>query len=259
MVKCRCCSADISESIFSGNILGNSVAYFECATCGYVQTEDPTWLDQAYSSVINGSDTGIMVRNQANVRVVLGTLASIGARRGRVVDFAGGYGLLVRMLRDKGVEALWTDPFCENLVAVGFEYSSEGGKKSDLVTAFEAFEHFADPVSEIEKMFSIGENLLVSTEIIPTPAPSLTEWWYYGLDHGQHIGFFRVATLEFIAKRFGKHLVTDGRSLHLFTDRPVSDRRWRINLKVARRFPSLLAVGSESKTWSDHEQMSSGK
>ena len=118
-VNCRVCNATNIEKIFSASILGRSVDYFECKVCDYVQTEAPTWLDEAYSSAINNCDTGIMVRNQANVGLVLATLAALSQINGRVVDCAGGYGILVRLLRDRGVEALWSDPYCKNLLAIG--------------------------------------------------------------------------------------------------------------------------------------------
>jgi Nif-specific regulatory protein len=46
---------------------------------------------------------------------------SLGSLFGTVVDCAGGYGILVRLLRDYGVNALWSDPYCENVLAKGFE------------------------------------------------------------------------------------------------------------------------------------------
>lgn len=76
-----------------------------------------------------------MSRNLYNVSLVLGTLTLMKSRSYPVVDYAGGHGFLVRLLRDIGVDAFWSDPFCENLVARGFEY--ENKNKVELVTAFE--------------------------------------------------------------------------------------------------------------------------
>jgi len=252
-MNCRVCEGDETALFSSAEIFGRKVDYFECGSCGYVQTEDPSWLDQAYSSPINKCDTGIMARNQCNVSVVLGTLSAIGKKYGCVIDCAGGYGILVRLLRDQGIEALWSDPYCKNLLAIGFEHTSE---KVDLVTAFEAFEHFNNPLSETEKLFLMAPNLLISTKIIPSPTPAPTKWWYYGLDHGQHIGFFRKKTLEYLAKKFGKHLVTDGDSYHLFTEVPISSFSWRLKIKLAQRFPLLFTCGHRSKVLDDFQKMS---
>jgi Methyltransferase domain len=249
---CRCCASKASQ-VFSGLLLEFNINYFECSVCGYVQTEYPYWLDKAYSSAINNCDTGIMLRNQANVGIVLATLNALRQMKGRVVDCAGGYGILIRLLRDRGVNALWSDPYCKNLLAVGFEHTDE---KAELVTAFEAFEHFVNPVLEVEKLFEIAPNLLISTTLIATPAPAPHGWWYYGLDHGQHVGFFRVQTLQFIAKKFGKQLVSDGVGCHLFADKPISSTQWNLNVRIARRFPFLYGRKLESKVWSDFEKMS---
>lgn len=252
--KCRVCGAN-KAFIFTGSLLGNMVDYFECPQCGYVQTQRPMWLEKAYSSPINVSDTGIMVRNSLNVSLVFASLAVLGLSRGVVVDYAGGYGFLVRLLRDKGVDAYWMDGFCDNLVARGFEYESG---KADLVTAFEVFEHFSDPICELEKMFCIAPNLLFSTTLIPSPAPKFGEWWYYGPEHGQHIGFFRSNTLKLLAKKFDKCLVSDGRSIHLFVERPVAFIKWKLMLGMARYVPSLFTRTLKSKTWSDHVRLSVG-
>lgn len=254
--QCRICESPSNEPIFSATILDREVDYFDCPVCGYVQTQNPTWLDLAYKTAINISDTGIMRRNKSNLGMVLGTLACINRRHGLVVDCAGGYGILVRLLRDEGIDALWSDPYCANLFAVGFERTNE---TADLVTAFEAFEHFVTPVQDLQKLLSIGPSLLLSTEIIASPAPRPGDWWYYGLDHGQHIGFFRVQTLQFLADRFGMNLLTDGKAYHVFTKHSVALLRWRLATRVAKRSPSLFTRGIESKTWGDFEKMSATK
>ncbi len=250
---CRVCG-DNAQFLFSGLLLLNhSIEYFECKNCSYVQTEYPFWLEKAYSRSITASDTGIMIRNQINTNLVLSTLYLLGNINETVVDYAGGYGILVRMLRDLGVEALWSDKYSENLLASGFEYKSGS---ANLVTAFEAFEHFVNPVEEISKMLEIAPNVLISTEIIPSPTPSHLDWWYYGLEHGQHIGFFRLETLHKIAAKKGKRLLSDGRSYHLFTDQKLSLLHWRFIRKIISKFPYLLTSRLATKVWSDHLQIS---
>lgn len=252
---CRVCLSESDKPLFTGKIYNENINYFECAVCGYVQTEYPYWLDKAYMSAINNCDTGIMARNQSNVGLVLATINTLQSYDGVVVDCAGGYGILVRLLRDRGIEALWSDPYCQNLLALGFEYTNE---KSELVTAFEAFEHFVEPIAEVEKLFAISPNLLISTNLIATPAPLPNQWWYYGLDHGQHIGFFRLKTLEFIARSFGKYLVSNGTDCHFFSEKPISNMEWNLKVRIARRFPYIFGHKLKSKIWSDFQRKSGG-
>lgn len=248
---CRSCGRQTCH-LQSGINFKIEINYFECSNCGYVQTETPYWLDRAYAEVINDSDTGIMVRNLANAKIVLATLLMLGKPDGVVVDCAGGYGILVRLLRDHGINAMWSDRYCKNLVARGFEHTTE---TADLVTSFEAFEHFLNPAEELERMLKTAPNVLFSTEIIADPAPKHEDWWYYGKEHGQHIGFFRIRTLEKLAKERGKFFLSNGSSYHLITERPVNKLLWKLTIKVNKMLPFLLQRKLKSKTWTDHDQM----
>jgi hypothetical protein len=252
--NCRLCGGP-AIYLQTGELLDVRAAYFECPDCGYVQTETPYWLDRAYAEAINESDTGIMVRNQSNARIALATMAMLGKLDGVLVDYAGGYGILVRMLRDYGINALWSDRYSQNIMARGFEHTIE---KSDLVTAFEVFEHFVHPAEEMDELLAIAPNVLFSTEIITDPAPKQDEWWYYGSEHGQHIGFFRVKTLEKLARDRGKFLLSNGVSHHLITDRPINQVVWRVMIRINRIMPFLLRHKLTTKTWLDHT-LKSGK
>ena len=257
MSKCRCCSEPINNLLFSAKLLKKNMSYFECNNCGYVQTEEPTWLEEAYALTINNSDTGIMSRNLSNVSLVLATLTLIKNRNSLVVDYAGGHGFLVRLLRDIGVNALWSDPYSENLVARGFEYLNK--KQASFLTAFESFEHFLNPCDEMIKLLNIAPNILLTTSIIPDPAPKPSDWWYYGLEHGQHIGFYRLQTLQYLADKFGLYLISDGASRHFFSKQKYSYYAWRILIKAADKFPKILRIGMRSKTWEDHLLISRNK
>ncbi|KAA6232076.1 class I SAM-dependent methyltransferase [Chlorobium phaeovibrioides] len=250
---CRICNAQ-SSKLFSANLLERQVWYYECPVCGYVQTETPYWLDKAYADAINVSDTGIMSRNLANRNIVLTVLLGLRMREAKVIDFAGGYGFLVRLLRDSGVDAYWMDKYCDNLVARGFEYTDK--IRGGVTTAFEVFEHLVHPTEAIEEMFGVAPNLLFSTEIMPDSAPSPDAWWYYGLHHGQHIGFYRQRTLQYLAQKYGKVLLSDGRSYHMLCE--PDSVTWFSNIfywsiKLSRFMPLFSSRIWKSKTWSDHE------
>jgi len=252
-MNCRLCGSIIESPFSTGKLLLRQIDFFECNHCAYIQTETPYWLAEAYEETINRSDTGILERNLSNRGLVLAALQLLGARDGKVLDYAGGYGILVRLLRDAGVDALWSDTHTENLVAKGFEFK---GDSITLVTAFEAFEHFVDPVKEMGKLVSLSPNILLTTSLAPKPTPKPQEWWYYGLEHGQHIGFFRVETLQHLANLFDLHLYTDGFGTHFFSRNRYSRARLFLFFRILKRFPNIMKIGLKSKTWEDFLKVS---
>ena len=245
---CRVCGTS-AHQVFTQLVLERDVGYFDCPSCGYLQTQQPDWLAEAYARPINDVDTGIMMRNRVNAGYVVMTLLAFRQLRGRVIDHAGGYGILVRLLRDAGVEAHWRDKYCENLVASGFE-ADDGAY--NLLTAFEVFEHLLDPIAELTAMLETAPIVLLSTELIPGPEAPPKDWWYLGPEHGQHIGFFRTVTLQWMAAKLGCHCASDGRSVHLFSRQPVPGR-WMMSLRLRRAWPVVTRLQLASKTWSDFE------
>lgn len=248
--RCRVCAAELRH-ILTQSVLGRPVDYFECMRCGYVQTQFPDWLEEAYSRAINDVDTGIMTRNRLNVGRVLMTLLVYGQLQGRVVDHAGGYGILVRMLRDAGIDARWRDKFCENLLARGFEADD---RRSDLITAFEVFEHLITPLDELRVMLAEAPIVLLSTELIPESQALRPEWWYLGPEHGQHVGFFRPQTLRWMASELGVYHASDGRSVHVFSHQPVP-ATWGLLQRSQRLWPLVARARLASKTISDFEAL----
>jgi hypothetical protein len=248
---CRVCGAQ-SEFAFEGELLRRTVRYFDCSVCGYLETEAPTWLDEAYSSPINITDTGILARNALNARRVGALAILLGIGNPKVVDFAGGHGILVRMLRDTGIDARWSDKYCENLFARGFEHRNDS---ADIATAFEAFEHFTEPLAELERILAAAPVVLLSTELLPEPVPRPGTWWYYGEEHGQHIGIYRRRTMQWMADKLGASFATNGSNTHVFA-RPgrtidFGKLRW-----IMRAWPVLRLVRRRSLIQADHAELS---
>lgn len=240
---------------FEQPLLGRMVSYFDCPNCGYFQTESPYWLEEAYASAINEVDTGILWRNQLNVRRVVMTLLAFGRLGGSVVDHAGGYGILVRLLRNAGVAARWRDKYCQNLLARGFEATDTS---YDVLTAFEVFEHLEDPLHELGSVLEIAPVVLLSTELVPGVGTPSTDWWYLGPEHGQHIGFARLKTFKWMADEVGCYFASDGRSLHLFSKNPIPGN-WLVLIKLGRLASLVSSIGLRSKTIEDFEFLRSGR
>jgi len=178
-------------------------------------------LEEAYRDPINRSDIGLLQRNLVLSRTVDLVLRAWFPRFGRYLDWGGGYGVFVRLMRDLGHDFRMYDPYTTCLFARGFDMKTPEGRFA-LVTAFEVFEHWADPMANLAEIFRHTDHLLFTTELVPTPVPAPEAWWYFGLDHGQHVGFIARRTLDAIAGKFGMHACSNGRGLHLLSRKPVA-------------------------------------
>lgn len=197
-MNCKICDNKCSLA-FTAKVLNKyDVKYFKCNSCGYLFTENPYWLDEAYKYPINISDTGIMMRNIYFSKIVSSILYFCYDKSAKFLDYAGGYGIFTRLMRDIGFDFYWHDDYTTNLLARGFEKSDE---RYELLTAFEVFEHFDKPVEELDKMLKLSDSILFSTVSLPQEIPQ-KDWWYYGFEHGQHISFYSEKTLRTLAQKF---------------------------------------------------------
>jgi hypothetical protein len=217
-----CCKVCNAPSAFFGEtevLTKYRVRYFRCERCGFIQTENPYWLDEAYSSAIAKQDVGIMQRNLENRDVTSAVLSLLYPKMSAAVDFGAGHGVFVRLMRDRGFNFFWSDLHATNDYARGFE--GHQGSTYDFLTAFEVVEHLVDPVSDIEQLMGMSENVLISTYTVPHPAPGLSDWWYYVPSTGQHISFYTRESLRLLAARFQRNFLSSG-IYHLFTKKPQS-------------------------------------
>ncbi len=236
MIPCRVCSGE-TEPVFEAEVLRrHRVRYFHCPACGFLATEEPHWLPEAYAESITLQDTGLVQRNLVFADEVAVLLYFFFDRSGKFVDYGGGTGLFTRLMRDIGFDFRTYDPHTPNVHARGFEARPEE-RGFEVVTCFESFEHFVQPPAELEKLLLMSRNVVFSTELLPSPPPRPEDWWYYGLAHGQHIGFYERRTLEHLAGRHGLALRSFG-PLHLMTEKVIAPWKLRLARKLRRRFLS---------------------
>jgi hypothetical protein len=230
---CRICGLS-SKPFGSLQVLHRyTVQYFLCSACGFMQTEAPYWLDEAYSSAISKQDVGVLERNLFNREATCAVLSLLYPSIKQAIDFGGGHGIFTRLMRDRGFEFLWYDTHASNDYARGFEHVE--GNTYDFLTAFEVLEHLVNPIADLSLMMNLSQNVFVSTLLVPQPVPQLSDWWYYLPSTGQHISFYSLDSLRVIARRFGRHLLSHG-PYHLFTIAPQSNLLFRLcfRMKVAR-------------------------
>ncbi len=222
-MKCKICSSP-SLFFYKGIVLEKyDVTYCKCEQCGFIQTEEPYWLSEAYESAITNLDIGLVSRNLYLKEEVPKIINSFFEKSRIMIDYGGGYGLFVRMMRDLGYHFYRQDIYCENLFAKHFDIKDVEHSTFDILTTFEVFEHLNHPLPEIEKMFLLSENIIFTTLLAPDNAEDFKNWWYLAPTTGQHISFYTEASLAFIAKKYNKHFYTNKNNLHVFSNEKIGD------------------------------------
>ncbi len=247
-MNCKICSGEVSK-VFSKKILNKyDVNYYQCKNCQFMQTEDPYWLDESYKSAINYSDIGVASRSLLFSENSTFLFSSNGFDRTKqYMDFGAGYGLYVRLMRDNGFNFYWQDDYCDNLFATQFTFNEipKEKRRFEVITAFEVFEHLVNPIQEIEKMLTMTDSILFSTELTSNWKGDLETWWYIGPMHGQHIAFYHKNTLSYIANKYGLNLYTN-KSMHFLTKRKISPFKYKLSTiyQVSRLYNTILTPKS---------------
>ena len=249
-MKCKICGNQSNEFDIAEILEKYKVHYYCCPICGFVQTEEPYWLDEAYSTAFSRTDVWCMNRNMINSNNLLFLMKFV--ELGPCLDFGGGYGVLVRMMRDYGFDFYWYDKYAQNIFAFGFD--GDLSANYTLVTSFENFEHFVNPMEEIEKIINCTQTVYFTTTLIHN-SPPIKEWFYYYPIHGQHISFYSHKTLKYIAKKYSMYLITDNINTHILSKKKISQNFFKL-LRLYRRcnkyiYPISNFLIKESKIMED--------
>lgn len=247
-MKCKICNSNTSE-VFRAKIINKyDIGYFQCSFCNFLQTEKPYWLEEAYSSAISSSDTGIIARNEILSKVATFVLRWCCDKNGKFLDFGGGYGIFTRIMRDYGFDFFWYDKYASNILARGFEGDISSGKIYSGITSFENFEHFEEPIKEIKLMLELSDFILFSTHLLPPQLPQPNDWWYYCLEHGQHVSFYSRKAFEYIAREMKLNFTTNGVNLHILSKRQFSNKLFLLE-KLFRKsgLSNLLKLPSRTE------------
>jgi hypothetical protein len=238
---CKICNGD-PELFLKEKVLDKyEVSFFQCIRCGFVQTEEPYWLEESYIRSMNIGDTGIVSRNFYSALMTKQIIKNFLDPKGQFLDYAGGYGIFTRTMRDLGFDFYWEDPYTKNIFSEGFS-NQKSSEFFEAITIFECFEHWENPIKEIEFLFSKTETIIFTTNIINVPAPK--KWWYYGLDHGQHISFFSQKSLEFIADKYDCKFYSKY-GIHILTKKKLNKFKLKAHLFISKLI--YLAAGFNSK------------
>jgi hypothetical protein len=250
-MNCKICNKQ-TQKIFNHIVLNKyNVDYFFCSSCCFIQTEKPYWLKESYSDPIAAIDTGIIKRNLLYTKRASTIIYFLFDKNKAFLDFGGGNGLFVRMMRDIGFDFYWEDKFAENLLSKGFEFSNNKNP-IELQTSFECFEHFVDPIGEISNLLQKSDSIMFSTQLFSNYPPKPEEWWYYNFEAGQHISLYSLKTLKVISNKFNLNLNSDYRGFHLLTKKKINNTVYNFFVKFSLLgLSSFVKLVMKSKTNSD--------
>lgn len=261
-IECRLCGG-IGEFRFSRRATdGDEVSSYECTSCRSLQTEDPYWLGEVYSHNASKQEAPSLdtwaVERTGFCRIVvffIWKLGGISNTGDKLLDWGGGPGLLVRMLRDVGIDAYNYDKYVRNHFASGFSRSE--GSRYNFVTAFEVLEHFPNPKSDLEPIFALQPScLLISTCLYKDQGPN---WGYLGPAKSQHVFFYSDEAFRLIGRRYGYRVVRFPQEMTLFVRQPIAKTRLAfINMLLAKPHLAEIVFALKRK-WSlstmDHLQI----
>jgi hypothetical protein len=237
-------------------IRGRETDLFRCPKCGMFFFPQPTWLPEVYAEPISDLDIGLPLRCINHARIAEAIIRAERMQERPHLDWAGGYGLLTRLVRDRGLDMRHYEEYADNIFARGFEGGL--GSSYGAITAIEVFEHLEQPLAALTALSEAADMVIVSTELVPAGMTDLGSWWYVG-PCGQHIAFFTEAALRAMADQCGYQLTSNGKSIHVF-----HRRRLRLTTRLILRdvrssilAARLLRLKQRSKSLrdSDGEQL----
>ena len=260
--SCPVCAGD-SGVVLQYTVLDHHPARLrQCSGCGFAWVMDPVWLEDSFGAELNNLDIGAVDRCSVVLDFVEVLIRREKISAGTFVDWGGGYGLMTRMARDRGLDFRNFDPFVKQLFAGPAQL--ETMVPADLVVASEVFLHLPDPVAALGDLIASGSRVLL-TAVVLNGVPE-KDWWYLMPSTGQHVAFFTPGSLREMARRTGSTLATDGRFFHVFSREKmrlssravVRSRSLAYSLAMLNhlRFVALRAMGrNPSRTPGDQQLM----
>lgn len=232
--KCKICDSNTSV-LFNDLILNKyNIYYYICQQCHFIQTEEPYWLNEAYTSAIGTQDIGLLSRN-IYLREQLIKLLNILPidLEGKFLDYGGGTGVFVRLMRDAGFDFYLYDKYCDNHFAKYFELIDlPTNTKFEALTSFEVFEHLENPYEEVNEMLEYSDIIIFSTELQPNiKFKDINDWWYFAPIGGQHIALYHKKSLEYMAQKLNLYFYSNQQNLHIFSKTEITNPFIELNNK----------------------------
>lgn len=191
-MKCKICdSTNLRE------ISANNKIYYHCLDCEFIFI-DSNYLISSDEELSQYNQHNNSIENEGYVNMFenfIKEAISPFIKEGKALDFGSGPGpVLSELLKRKGFDVNIYDPFyAPNLPS----------DKFDLISSTEVFEHFINPLENIELILSLlNKNgiLAIMTNFHYNSEESFKKWWY--IRDPTHISFYTKKTFEYLAKKY---------------------------------------------------------
>ncbi|SIQ43990.1 class I SAM-dependent methyltransferase [Halanaerobium kushneri] len=209
-MKCKVCGSSDLEA------LDLQDKYYHCHNCEAIFIDSAEIVDQAEEKErYEGHDNNH--QNEGYVQMFQDFLDEVIEpyidldKINDALEFGCGPGpVLADLIQSRGPEVDRYDPYF-------FPEKVFSDKRYDLITSTEVFEHFSDPVKEMELLTShLRENAYLAVMTSFHPGPEEFEDWWYKWDP-THIVFYNQKTFKKIASDFDLEIVyTDQEKYILF-------------------------------------------
>jgi hypothetical protein len=181
---------------------------------------NPHWLAASFRETLQPLDIGAVERCSIVLDFAQAVITTLGVSRPKVIDWGGGYGLLTRMARDRGLNFASFDPYVTPLFSAPANLKRMC--KADLIIVSEVFLHMEQPVEVLKELLTFAHTVIV-TAVVP-PKLLSSDWWYLMPATGQHVAFYPLQALEKLAEMTNTVLTSDKRFFHVFSERHLSVR-----------------------------------
>jgi hypothetical protein len=225
-------------------VLGKDAQLHRCPSCDLLFFPDPDWLDDAYSDTITEIDIGLPTRCLNMARITEAIVRAERLSGSSHLDYGGGYGLMTRFARDRGIDMYTYDPYARNLFAQRFDAAPD--RDFGVITLVEVLEHLTNPREVITELAEHADVLLVSTVLVPPGMTNIRDWWYLLPHVGQHITFYAESSMRELAESVGMRLTTNHDALHVMHRRPLHG----LSKLVVREMRLSPTVGIALRPWS---------
>ncbi len=196
-MNCRVCG----DEIIVRNSGKNDENFAFCSNCKFVEKIKKVGPELESNEYYRHNNS---IENEGYVKYLNNFIDEAVApfiNKGSHLDYGCGPGpVLHELMKRRGFSSKTYDYYCPH----DLDYST---KTYDIITSTEVFEHFYDPLENIEKVLKLlkgGGILSIMTSFVKED-DHFFNWWY--IRDVTHVSFYHLKTFEYIATKYNLEIL----------------------------------------------------